>query len=398
MLRQIRGIDYNIFLLGVVSLITDMSSEMIAPILPFFITAIGGAGIAIGLIGGVGDSLSSLVRVFSGYFSDKIGKRKEFIFTGYFTSSVSKLFFPLATSWFHLAILRPIERIGKGVRTPARDALIADLSKKADRGKSFGFHRTMDTTGAIIGAASALLIILIYNIYSKTTETSILRVILMIAAIISFLALIPLWFVKEKKKKREGSTFLLRIKGLSKDFRSFVIVSTIFALGNFTYMFFILKAGEGLQKYFAINESMLLAIGLYILYNIFYAFFSTPAGILSDKIGRKKVIIIGYTLFGLTCLGFFLIGSPILYLILFSIYGMFYAFTEGPQRAIAADLSAKQHGIALGTYHTFTGLATLPASVIAGVLWEYFGAQYTFLYGLTISIIAIFLAIKLIKE
>jgi len=174
--------DYNIFLLGIVSLITDISSEMISPILPSFITAIGGAGIAIGLIGGIGDSLSSIIRVFSGYLSDKRGERKKFIFSGYLLSSISKLFFPLAAHWSHIAILKPIERIGKGIRTPARDALIADLSKKTKRGKSFGFHRMMDTSGAIIGALLALLIILFLGLYSTIEEISILRIVLFAAA------------------------------------------------------------------------------------------------------------------------------------------------------------------------------------------------------------------------
>ena len=399
MRRKIFGIDYNIFLLGIVSLITDVSSEMISPILPSFIIAIGGAGIAIGLIGGIGDSLSSIIRVISGYLSDKKGERKKFIFSGYLLSSISKLFFPLSAHWSHIAVLKPIERIGKGIRTPARDALIADLSKKTKRGKSFGFHRMMDTSGAIIGALLALLIILFLGLYSTIEEISILRIVLFAAAIISFFALIPLLFVKEKKTQgKKGFKFLIKLKGLSKEFRSFVLVTTFFALGNFSYMFFILKAQISFQEFFGINESIIIVIGLYIIYNIFYAVFSIPIGSLSDKIGRKKIIILGYAIFALTCLGFFLINTSIVYLALFALYGLFYAFIEGTQRALAADLSNKQHGLALGTYHTFNALAILPSSIIAGVIWDYYSPAYTFLYGFIIGICAVFLAIKLIKE
>jgi len=205
--------------------------------------------------------------------------------------------------------------------------------------------------------------------------------------------LIPLLFVKEKKTEvKKGFKFLIKLKGLSKEFRSFILVTTFFALGNFSYMFFILKAQISFQKFFGINESIIIVIGLYIIYNIFYAVFSTPIGSLSDKIGRKKIIILGYAIFALTCLGFFLINTSIVYLALFALYGLFYAFIEGTQRALAADLSDKQHGLALNA------LAILPSSIIAGVIWDYYSPTYTFLYGFIIGICAVFLAIKLIKE
>ncbi|MBN2014356.1 MAG: MFS transporter [Candidatus Altiarchaeota archaeon] len=394
--RLIIGVSANVFLLGIVSFLTDMSSEIITPILPFFITALGGAGLIIGLVGGLADSISSLLNVFSGYLSDRSGKRKVFIFSGYGLSSLAKLLLAFSASWIHVLILKPLERVGKGLRSAPRDAIIAD-SKKRVRGKSFGIHRAMDSAGAIIGAILAL--VLIYA-YGENYER-----IILIAAFIGFLALIPLAFVKEGDIKPKKTTLKISLKALPKEFRLFLFIVTVFALGNFTNMFFILRAEEsftatsGLNIPF-INSGITVALALYVWFNIVYTLFAAPVGVLSDRIGRKRVLIMGYILFGVTCLGFALFKSFIVFVLLFALYGLFSAFTDATQRAYASDLITEDlRGTALGAFHTSIALATLPSGIIAGALWQYLSPEAAFLYGSGIGFIAtIMLTISDIKQ
>ncbi len=380
--RTAKTMSLNIILLGLVSFLTDISSEMMMPILPLFIVALGGAGLAVGLIGGLGDSLSSILKLISGYWSDKTGARKPFVYSGYSTSAVSKFFFAFATTWTHILILRPLERVGKGLRTAPRDAIIADSISKEQLGKGFGIHRAMDTAGAIIGSILALIFVWYFNLTFIA--------IFLIAAFIALLALIPLYWVKERKKEKpEKLTLEIGLKGLSDSLKFFILAATIFALGNFSYMFFILRA----QQSFTEEMAIIIPIFLYILYNIVYTIFSIPAGGLSDKIGRKNVIIFGYSLFGLTCIGFAFFQSFTSLIVLFSLYGLVLALIDGNQRAFVSDLSLEDlKGISLGTYHTAIGLVILPASIIAGVLWD-INPTMMFFYGAGMSFIAvIFLA------
>ena len=379
--RKFMGVSLNVFLLGVVSLLTDMSSEMIYPILPMFITALGGTGLIVGLIGGLGDSVASILSVVSGYYSDKMGKRKPFIYSGYGISSVSKLLFAFSTQWWHILILKPVERVGKGLRSAARDVIIAD-SEKGSRGRSFGVHRAMDSFGAIIG--SILVFILIWYLDMEFNK------IFLIAGIIGLFAIIPIMFVKEKKKKlkpklRHGP-FKLRFGSLPQEFQLFLIITTIFSLGNFTYMFFILKAHEFFSD---IRLAIAIPLLLYVLFNISYTVFSIPAGVISDNIGRKKVLSIGYFLFFVTCIGFVFTDSWNGLIILFALYGIVHALIDGTARAFASDLIKEDiRGTGLGTFHMMTSMAALPSSLIAGFLWDYSGSSATFIYGAFMGILA----------
>jgi len=370
----------NIILLGLVSFLTDVSSEMIMPILPLFIKQLGGTGIAVGLITGVASAVASLLKVFSGYFSDIYGKRKRMVFAGYAMSALAKLFFPLSTAWHHILILRPLERVGKGVRDAPRDAMVSFFAKKKARGKGFGILRTMDTSGAILGSLLALLFFWYLGLSFKT--------IFFIAALFAFLALIPIFFVKEPKVKPKKFTLKVGFSQLSNPLRWLITAAAVFALGNFSYMFFILRAQEAFDT---TRSAFVIPILLYVLYNIFYAGFAIPVGIVSDKIGRKKILLCGYALFTITCIGFVYFQSLGYLIVLFALYGLTYALVDATQRAYVSDLAPKNiRGTALGTFHTAVGFSALFAGLAAGYLWD-ISAMYTFWFGAVMAFIAVVL-------
>jgi len=379
--KYLKGISTNVLLLGIVSFLNDLSSEMIMPILPMFVTALGGAGLAVGLVGGFRDSISSILKVFCGYWSDKTGKRKIFVSSGYLTSALFKLLLALSTTCQYAVIFAALERVGKGLRTAARDAIIAD-SMARERGKGFGIHRTLDTSGAILGSTVVFFLFWFFGFGFK--------LIIFIAGVVAFVSLIPLRFVKEGKREPRDLTLKIGLKNLPKSLKLFILISSVFALGNFSYMFFIIRA----QQFFTAKLSIAVPILLYILFNIFYAVFAIPLGALSDKIGREKVIILGYLLFSLTSLGFAFLTSLPAFVVLFALYGITYAAIDGNQRAFVSDLSSQQlKATALGTFHTTAGLMALPASLIAGFLWQKLTPNATFIYGSVLGFISVCLFI-----
>lgn len=345
---------------------------------------LGGGGLAVGSIGGLTDSATSLLKVISGYWSDRIRRRKPFMLLGYLTSAAAKLLFPLSSIWQHLLVLMPAERVGKGLRGAPRDALLAASVHETVRGRGFGFHRAMDTAGAIIGSVAAYVLVAGMDLE--------VRSILFIGALVAFAAVLPILAIREKRQGKDRTELSPpRLRGLPRPFYRFLVVATVFSLGNFSYMFLILRAAD----VFGPEGSLGLTILLYVLINIAYAGLSMPAGVLSDRIGRKKVLLMGYGLFAATCLGLALArGWPEL-ILLFALYGGFRALTDGTQRALVADLVPPEiRGTALGAFHTAVGLAALPASLAAGALWQ-LAPRWTFFYGAALGLTATILLILL---
>ncbi|MGC8851000.1 MAG: MFS transporter [Candidatus Micrarchaeia archaeon] len=392
----------NIVLLGIVSFLNDVSSEMIFPILPLFITSVLGAPAAVvGLIEGVAEATANVLKMFSGWLSDKTGKRKPFVVAGYSLSAITKPFFAIASSWPAVLAVRFVDRVGKGVRVTARDVIVVQYSTKKNRGYAFGFRKAMDSVGAFVGPLLAAA--LLASLFAFTPLNDAYRGVFWLAAIPAFASIVVLYFVREKKEKTRDHPLRNAVQKMrvdfsllnsNKAFRANLLIAFLFGLANFSYAFLVLRA----QDVIAAAAFSVLA---YAFYNAVYAFAAIPAGRLSDKIGRPKVIALGYALFGVTCLGFGLASSDALIWVFFGFYGVFMAIFESVQRAFVSELvKPGMRGTALGTYQFAVGVSALPASIIAGILWDFkIGAVHaTFFYGAVLAFSAAVLALKFLDH
>jgi len=381
------GISKNVFVLGLVSFFNDVASEMIYPIVPVFLTSVLGAPVAVvGLIEGIAESTASILKVVSGWLSDKFQKRKPFVIAGYSFSAISKIILSLAYSWPFVLFARFVDRFGKGTRTSARDALIAESSENSARGRSFGFHRALDTLGAVVGPLIALLAI---NFLDSN-----FRLIFFLAFIPACIGVLLLMlFVKEKRKEANLSPALnFSWRNMDSSFKIFLLISFIFALGNSSDAFLILRAQN-------LGLSVVLVILAYVLFNFTYAIFSMPAGIIADKIGPKKVLFSGFLLFSVIYLFFGLTNASFILWILFPFYGIYMALTEGIGKAYISNLVPQEKaGTAFGVYQTTIGLCTFFASLIAGLLWTYIGVSAPFIFGSVMAVISAFLFVILEKN
>lgn len=367
---------FNVIILGIASLLTDISTEMVYPLIPFFLSSLGASPAVLGLIEGIAESTASLLKVFSGYFSDRIRKRKPLAIIGYSASTIGKLFLYLAQSWGLVFFARLIDRFGKGIRTAPRDALIADSTAQDRRGRAYGLHRTLDTLGAAIGVIFAYLLI-------KSNITNYNRVFLF-SIIPAFLGVLVLFWARDKIKSIKVASYQLKLswRQLSKKLRWFLIVVFIFALGNSSNQFLILRAKS-------LGLSITSVLLIYLFYNLTYGVLSFPIGRLSDKIGRKKILIIGYLIYAVIYLGFAVINRPSLIWVLFGIYGFYSAFTEGIEKAYISDIAPQElRGTLIGLHATLIGVGLLPASIIAGMLWSLIGASAPFYFGGILGLIA----------
>lgn len=371
-----------VYITGLVSLFTDLSSQMIVPLLPLFLVSVLHSQIGnVGLIEGFAASIASVLKLFSGWISDRIGNRKWLMVAGYGISNIVKPFFAVSSSWEQVFILRFVERIGKGVRGAPRDALIADAINTTERGKAFGFHRAMDTFGGAVGPFLAFIILLIHpGGYRTVFWFSVIPGIIAIFVILAFLKEPQ----KPKSEKSRKSLPKITFRGLDDRLVRFTLIATLFAIGNSSDAFLILRAQN-------VGIAIALIPLMYFVFNITYSLASVPIGSLSDRIGRRSVLIGGYVIFGLIYLGFGGAHKGIWIWLLFIVYGLYYAATEGVQKAYIGDLAREgQRGAAMGAFNALTGLAALPASIVPGYLWQAFGATVAFGYSTIIALTAAF--------
>jgi MFS family permease len=395
---KILGLNPNVFFLGMVSLLTDTSSEMIFTLLPLFLSKLGTATTIIGLIGGLSDGTDAIFRIFSGWLSDKVGKRKSLAVLGYSISTVVKPFMYLATSWGSVLAIRFSDRVGKGIRASPRDALVADSVTAEERGKGFGLHRAMDTFGAVLGLAIAAIII--YLVQSGGLELSLktyqwLVLVGFVPAVLAVLVLLV--FVRERGKKPSPASqdrlALSRLRvGFDTRFKLFLAIMAVFSLGNSSNFFVILRAQN-------LGSPVIYVVLMLVVFNVIYAATSLPAGMLSDRLGRRWVITIGWFIYAVVYLGFAVSSSLWQVWLLFAGYGLYYGMVEGVARAFVADLVPEENrGTAYGLYNGVVGLTLLLASLIAGWLWDVINPAAPFYFGAGLAFLAMLGMMGLIRE
>ncbi len=399
--KRIFGLNPNVFFLGLVSFLTDVSSEMIFTVLPLFLANIlGVAAVTIGFIEGVAESTASLLKIFSGWLSDRLGKRKSLAVIGYGLSTLAKPFMYIATTWGLVLGVRFADRLGKGVRTAPRDALVADSVPAGQRGKAFGLHRAMDTSGAALGLVAAAAVVFFFQKGALELIRNTYQWLVLIGIVPAVLALFMFFFIREAKK---GSSLQSQSECLPKSsqdtkagfdnrFKLFLGVMFLFTLGNSSDAFLILRAQN-------LGNSVIYILLMLIIFNVVYAAVSIPAGVLSDKLGRRRIIVLGWLAYALTYLGFAVASTSWQIWLLFSLYGVYYGLAEGVARAFVADLVPEDRcGTAYGLFHGVVGITLLPASVIAGWLWQTISPAAPFYFGAGLAFLAMVGLLALVRE
>ena len=369
----------NVIFLGLVSFFADISSEMVYPLIPLYLTAAFGATpVLVGIIEGIAESVASLLKVFSGYISDKYNRKKPLAFLGYASGLFYKLALLFAGSWGGILGARVIDRFGKGIRTAPRDVMVSESADKAQMGKAFGVHKALDMAGSAIGILLAFVLL-------KRIGEGAYKTIFAISILPVLLALAMFVFIKEKREVRESRPrehFWKNIQKLNGNLKLYILVAFLFTLGNSSNTFLLLKAND-------IGFSSTDVILLYFVYNLVSAVLAIPFGKRSDRVGRKRILIVGYITFAAVYLGFAVITSKWLLVGAFVLYGFYTAMVAGVERAFIAEIApAELKGTMLGLHSTLVGIALLPASVIAGALWTTVGSFAPFAFGALLSLIA----------
>jgi MFS family permease len=387
---SLRRLPRNVWVVTATSFLTDISSEMLVNVIPLFLANVLGAKTAIiGLIEGIAETTASLMKLYSGWLSDKLGKRKWLTVLGYGLSTLAKPFLYFANAWGWVLGVRFTDRLGKGVRTAPRDALIAASIDEKQRGLAFGLHRAGDTSGAFLGLAIAAAIIWATQKTDSLLTRLTFQVIVLASIIPAALAVLVLALgAREVAQEKGNAAPTYHLGGMDRRFKFFLLTVVLFTLGNSSDAFIILRAQER-------GLSLLQVMGMLLTFNLIYAALSGPLGALSDRIGRRKLIIGGWTAYGLVYLGFALSRTGYQVWALFALYGIYYAAVEGTAKALVADLvPPEKRGTAYGLYNGAIGLAALPASLFAGILWQGafgwtgFGASAPFFFGAGLALLA----------
>lgn len=373
--NKIFGLERNVFFTGLTSFFTDTSTKMVYSVMPLFLLSIGASKTAISLIEGIAESTASLLKAFSGYWSDKIGKNKPFMIIGYGITALVTPLYAFVGKPVQVLFIRFFERIGKGLRAAPRDSLISGSIDKNETGKNFGFHKAMDNSGAIIGPLFAFFILSFTSLdYSD---------IFLLASIPAVLGIITLAvFIKEAKGNKNGNNNKFHLKQLPKRFYFFLAIIFVFTLGNSADALLLVKTAET-----GINKSYVPF--MYMIFNTVSVFLAIPIGKLSDKIGREKLIILGFFIYALVYFFFGMFNSIGIFILLFVMYGFYSALTDGSQKSMVSDIVSKElTGTGFGLYHAVLGITLLPASLIAGVLYDKVNSNAPFYFGSAMAMIA----------
>jgi len=380
----------NIFFLGLISFFTDISTEMVYPLIPLYlVSAFGATPALVGVIEGIAESLASLLKVYSGYLTDKFQKKKTIAFLGYSTGILYKLALLFAGSWVGILGARVIDRAGKGIRTAPRDVLVSESVDKGSMGKAFGLHKALDMLGAATG------ILIVYFILRSFNGNEDYKRLFALSIIPAVLGLCMFFFVKQKKQLRQTKKrdpFWKNVSKIDSQLKLYLLVVFLFTLGNSSNTFLLLKANS-------VGFNHISVILLYFIYHVVASALSMPLGKLSDRIGRKNLLVPGYFAFSLCYLGFAFANSQVSMTAVFVLYGVYTAMIAGVERAFVAEISPQElKGTMLGLHSTMAGIALFPASVIAGLLWNAFGAAVPFVFGAGMSFVAALILVVFMKR
>ena len=397
--RRYRRLPRNVFAISLVSLLNDASSEIVYPLLPVFLSLTLGASPGIvGLIEGAAESISSLLKLAAGHFSDRRGKRKGFVVFGYMLSSFTRPLLAFAGSWPQVLGLRLADRVGKGIRSSPRDAMIADTVRIEERGLAFGLHRAMDHTGAVIGPLIGYAFLFYFAANQATPSARDFSMIFLVASVPALAAVVvAVMLVRESSQQvrlNETSTTLpvrFSLRGFDSDFKRFLLILALFTLSNSSDVFLILRArSTGVS---ALNTLLLWAV-----FHIVKVLSSIFGGDLSDRLGRRRLIVSGWILYAAVYAGFAFVSNQVSVWILFMIYGIYFGLSEGAEKALVADLvRPEQRGTAYGLYNLAFGVTVLPASLLMGGLWDWRGPQTAFLVSAILGATAALLLMLLVK-